>query len=50
MPSTVGREKKVNIFMRTGESYLQMVAGSTDEVEVMKKLREFKNQGKVPKL
>lgn len=29
-PSTVGREKKVNIFMRTGESYLQMLTESTD--------------------
>lgn len=40
----------MNIFMRTGESYLQMLAESTDEVQVMHKLREFKNEGQVPKL
>lgn len=32
VPSTVGREKKVSVFARTAEPYLQMLTETTDEV------------------
>lgn len=44
--STIGDEKKWNVFMRVGEKIVQEKTGETDPVKVMAKLREMKNNFK----
>ncbi|KAI9757077.1 MAG: rRNA-processing protein las1 [Lichina confinis] len=41
--STIGDEKKHNVFMRVDDKAIQEAVGETDPVEVMAKLRELKN-------
>lgn len=41
--STIGEEKKHNLFMRVDGEDMQKVTGKTDPVDVMAKLREMKN-------
>jgi len=46
VPSTIGDEKSTNPFMRVGESALQKHSGTQDPVQVMKFLRDEKNNFK----
>jgi hydroxyacylglutathione hydrolase len=41
--STIGDEKKWNVFMRVGTEEMRKATGETEESEVMGKLREMKN-------
>jgi len=40
---TIGDEKKHNVFMRLEDPEIQKAVGSTSRVDVMAKLREWKN-------
>lgn len=42
--STIGDEKKWNLFMRTSDKMVQQLTGKTDPDEVMGALREMKNK------
>lgn len=42
--STIGDEKKWNVFMRLERPEAQKATGETDPVKVMAKLREMKNK------
>lgn len=43
---TVGDEKGWNVFMMVGDERVKQATGESDEVSVMKKLREMKNSFK----
>ncbi|KAJ3039710.1 hypothetical protein HDV00_011942 [Rhizophlyctis rosea] len=46
VPSTIAEEFTFNPFMRVGEESIQRAVGLQDQVEVMAKLRELKNNSK----
>ncbi|CAH1767223.1 6539_t:CDS:2 [Entrophospora sp. SA101] len=46
VPSTIGDEFKFNPFMRVEHEDMKKVAGGQDPIEIMKKLREMKNEFK----
>lgn len=41
--STIGDEKEFNVFMRLGDPAIQKAVGASERVDVMAKLREWKN-------
>lgn len=43
--STIGDEKKWNLFMRVHDDTVRKITGENDDVSAMKKLREMKNAG-----
>ena len=50
VPSTVGRERRINFYARTGEPAMQKLTGTSDKISTMAKLREWRNQKFVPHL
>uniref|UniRef100_A0AC34Q1T7 Metallo-beta-lactamase domain-containing protein n=1 Tax=Panagrolaimus sp. JU765 TaxID=591449 RepID=A0AC34Q1T7_9BILA len=50
VPSTIEEEKSFNPFMRVREPSLQKITGQTDPVDVLRVLREMKNNFVPPKL
>jgi Hydroxyacylglutathione hydrolase C-terminus len=42
-PTTIGHEKKINLFMRVDEERIQKLLGVENGIEAMRKLREMKD-------